>query len=80
MSLCIVDCSGTSVPTVMGSLQIPAVSRESAGRRSSPPRGVRVVLCGHRSFIVARQIGGRRLPLLSGTHNRGAIVPSIRQP
>ena len=46
MSRCIVDCSGTSVPTVMGSLQIPAVSRETAGRSSSPPRGVGVVLCG----------------------------------
>ena len=46
MSRCIVDCSGTSVPTVMGSLQIPAVSRETAGRSSSPPRGVGVALCG----------------------------------
>lgn len=46
MSLCIVDCSDTSDPTVMGSARIPLVSRETKGRSSSPPRGVGVVLRG----------------------------------
>ena len=46
MSLCIVDCSDTSDPTVMGSARIPVVSRETEGRSPSPPRGVGVVLCG----------------------------------
>ena len=45
MSLCVVDCSGTSVPSVAGRLGIPAVSRETAGRAASPPRGVGVLLC-----------------------------------
>ena len=45
MSRCIVDCSGTSVPRLMRSLRISLVSRETEGRRSSPPRGVGVVLC-----------------------------------
>ena len=46
MNLCVVDCSGTSVPSVAGRLGIPAVSRETEGRVVSPPRGVGVVLCG----------------------------------
>lgn len=46
MSLCVVDCSGTSVPTVAGRLGIPVVSRETKRRALPPPRGVGVVLCG----------------------------------
>ena len=44
MSLCVVDCSGTSVPTVMESMRIPVVSRETERRALPPPRGVGVVL------------------------------------
>ena len=46
MSLCVVDCSGTSVPTVAGRLGIPVVSRETERRALPPPRGVGVALCG----------------------------------
>lgn len=45
MSLCVVDCSGTSVPMVAGRLGIPVVSRETERRALPPPRGVGVVLC-----------------------------------
>ena len=44
MSLCVADCSSTSVPTVAGRLGIHVVSRETEGRSPSPPRGVGVVL------------------------------------
>lgn len=40
MSLCVVDCSGTSVPSVAGRLGLLVVSRETANRAASPPRGV----------------------------------------
>ena len=40
MSLCVVDCAGTSVPTVAGRLGIPVVSRETTRRALPPPRGV----------------------------------------
>ena len=80
MSLCIVECYDTSDPTVMGSLQIPVVSRETAGRSSSPPRGVGVVLCGasqpHRGPTYWRQ----KIAASQWDSQPRAIVPSIRQP
>ena len=46
MSLSIVGCPDTSVPTVTGRLGIPVVSRETERHAHSPPRGVGVVFCG----------------------------------
>ena len=81
MSLCVVDCSGTSVPMVAGRLGIPVVSRETERRALPLPRGVGGgALRGISvSSWLGRSVAGEcRFPV--GRTTAGAIVPSIRRP
>ena len=77
MSLSIVGCPDTSVPTVTGRLGIPVVSRETERHAHSPPRGVGVVFWGHHCVFVPRQIGGRRMLLQVGLTTAGPCRPQF---